>query len=262
MLRSLITAASGMKAQQLQVDTIANNIANANTHGFKKSRLSFRSLLYETIREPGAPSGGTQMDVTGLQVGTGTDISGSAKNFGQGGLEATDNPLDLAIEGDGFFKVQMPDGSERYTRNGSFNLDNNGQVVTKEGYLVQPAVTIPSDAIGVAVSADGIVSYTNGPGEPLVAAGQLLLTRFANPAGLKSQGGNYYTESAGSGTPADGPAATAGAGTIHGKHLERSNVATVDELVGLIVAQRNYEVNSRAIKVSDQMLQEVNQLIR
>lgn len=262
MLRSLMTAASGMKAQQMQVDTIANNIANANTHGFKKSRLSFRSLLYETIREPGAPVGGTQMDATGLQIGTGTEIAGSYKNFAQGGLEFTDNALDLAIEGDGFFKVQLPDGSDRYTRNGSFRIDGNGQVVTTEGYLVQPAVTIPAESVGIAVSADGVVSYTTGPGEPLEQAGQLLLTRFANPAGLKSQGGSYFSETASSGTPTDTPPATAGAGTIHSKHLERSNVATVDELVGLIVAQRNYEVNSRAIKVSDQMLQEVNQLIR
>jgi len=262
MLRSLMTAASGMKAQQMQVDTIANNIANVNTNGFKRSRLSFRSLLYQTIREPGAPTSSNQSDVTGLQVGSGTEVSGSSKIFSQGELQATGGSLDIAIRGEGFFRVSLPNGELRYTRTGSFRKDATGQIVTAEGYRLDGAPTIPLDATSVIIGTDGTVSTMSGNDQLPTEIGTLTLTRFANPAGLKAQGGNYYSETLSSGTPQQVAVDENGTGTLEQGFLERSNVQTVDELVALIIAQRNYEVNSRAIKVSDEMLQQVNQLIR
>jgi flagellar basal-body rod protein FlgG len=262
MLRSLMTAASGMKAQQMQVDTIANNIANVNTDGFKKSRLSFRSLLYETIREPGAPTSSNQNDVTGLQVGSGTEVSGSSKIFGQGELQSGGGPLDIAIRGEGFFRVTLPNGELRYTRAGGFRKDATGQIVTPEGYQLDGAPTIPQDATAVIIGTDGVISTMSGTDQLPTELGTLTLTRFANPSGLKAQGGNYYSETLSSGTPRQATVDENGTGTLEQGFLERSNVQTVDELVALIIAQRNYEVNSRAIKVSDEMLQQVNQLIR
>jgi flagellar basal-body rod protein FlgG len=262
MLRALMTAASGMKAQQMQVDTIANNIANVNTHGFKQSRLSFRSLLYETMREPGAPSASNAIDASGLQIGTGTEVAGSMKVFKQGDLEQTGGPLDLAIQGEGFFAVQLPNGELRYTRSGSFRRDETGQIMTSEGYRLANAPAIPADSVLVVVAEDGTIASTNREDEIPGQLGQIQITRFANPAGLKAQGGNYFSPTASSGQPQQTTATQNGAGSIHQGYLERSNVATVDELVALIVAQRNYEVNSRAIRVSDEMLQQVNQLVR
>jgi len=262
MLRSLMTAASGMRAQQLQVDTIANNIANVNTHGFKRTRLSFSSLLYETLREPGAPVSATQVDATGLQIGTGTEISGSLRVFEQGAMEPTGGALDLAIQGPGFFRVQLPNGEDRYTRNGSFRLDAQGRFVTTEGYTLAGAPPIPDGAINIVVAEDGTVAYLDAAdGEPQTL-GQLELSRFSNPTGLKAQGGNYLSETISSGARTGATPGQDGAGTIQQGQLERSNVSAVDELVGLIVAQRNYEVNSRAIRVSDEMLQQVNQLVQ
>lgn len=261
MLRSMMTAASGMKAQQMQVDSIANNIANVNTHGFKKSRLSFRSLLYQTFREPGAPSAANQIDATGLQIGSGVEISGSMKVWTPGELELTGGNLDLAIRGEGFFRVILPNGEERYTRNGSFRRDLNGQIVTSEGYPLEGSPTIPQEAIGVVIATDGTVSAMV-EGQPPAQVGQIQLHRFSNPAGLKAQGGNYFSETASSGVPQASVGGQNGAGTFEQGMLERSNVQTVDELVSLIVAQRNYEVNSRAIRVSDDMLQQTNQLVR
>lgn len=257
-----MTAASGMKAQQLQVDTIANNIANANTEGFKKSRLSFRSLLYQTMREPGAIAAGSQMDATGLQVGTGTEIAGSLKVFQQGELSQTNGQLDVAVQGEGFFRIRLPNGELRYTRNGGFRLDGNGSIVTTEGYQVDGAPTVPTDTIAILVAEDGTISVTNREDQPPSQIGNLLLHRFANPTGLKAQGRSYYSETASSGAAQAQTPGQNGAGLVLQGFVERSNVSTVDELVGLIVAQRNYEVNSRAIKVSDEMLQQVNQLIR
>ena len=262
MMRSLMTAASGMKAQQLQVDTIANNIANVNTHGFKKSRLSFRSMLYQTMREPGAPAASNQTDATGLQIGTGVEIAGSAKVFTPGELEQTGNQMDLSIRGEGFFRVQLPNGETRYTRNGSFRQDISGQIVTSEGYPLEGGPTLPPDALGIVVGTDGTVSAITREDQAPTQIGTIQVHRFANPAGLKAQGGNYYSETASSGSSIASVGGQNGAGTVEQGMLERSNVQTVDELVSLIVAQRNYEVNSRAIKVSDEMLQQVNQLIR
>ncbi len=262
MLRALMTAASGMKAQQMQVDTIANNIANVSTTGFKQSRLSFRSLLYETLREPGAPSAANAVDSSGLQIGTGTEVSGSMKIFKQGDLEQTGGTFDVAIEGEGFFAVQIPNGELRYTRSGSFRRDEAGQIVTAEGYRLANAPSIPSDSILVVIAEDGTLSSTSREDQVPSQLGQLQITRFANPAGLKAQGGNFYSPTASSGQPVQSTPTQNGAGSLHQGYLERSNVSTVDELVALIVAQRNYEVNSKGIRVADEMLQQVNALIR
>ncbi|MEZ6014530.1 MAG: flagellar basal-body rod protein FlgG [Planctomycetota bacterium] len=261
MIRSLYTAASGMKAQQFQVDTIANNIANVNTAGFKKSQLSFRSLLYQTYREPGLPIANNQNDVTGLQIGSGTEVSGSRKLMGQGILEPTGNTLDLGIEGPGFFEITLPSGENRYTRNGTFRQDSEGRLVTAEGYRLSDQIAIPGDALGVTISADGTVSSL-GANNELTPVGAVRIHIFANPTGLKAMGGSYYSKTGSSGDPEARQAATQGAGELKSGYLERSNVETVDELVALIVAQRNYEVNSRAIRVSDEMLAQVTQLVQ
>jgi flagellar basal-body rod protein FlgG len=262
MIRAMMTAASGMKAQQAQVDTIANNIANANTAGFKKSELSFRALLYQTVREPGAETAQGQRDPTGLQFGTGTEVSGSTKIFQQGEMEPTPNPLGVAIAGDGFFQVRMPDGSLRYSRDGGFHRDADGSMVTSEGYYLDPRIQIPDDALSVSMGEDGIVTAQLSSATTPVQLGQITLYRFPNAGGLKAVGGNYYQETAGSGQPIQATPGRDGAGTLKQGYRERSNVQVVDELVGLILAQRNYEVSSRAIRVGDEMLQQTNQLIR
>ena len=262
MIRALMTAASGMKAQQMQVDTIANNIANANTSGFKKSELSFRALLYQTYREPGAPTSASQRDPIGLQVGSGTEVAGSTKIFQQGELEPTASHFDLAIVGEGFFRVRLPSGEYRYTRDGSFHLDDVGTLVSSEGYPLDSAPTIPSDAIEVTVGDDGTIAVITPEGGAPSNVGQLKLFRFPNPTGLKAQGGNYLSETAASGAAQQSDPGLQGTGILRQGYRERSNVQVVDELVGLIVAQRNYEVNSRAIRVSDEMLQQVNQMVR
>lgn len=262
MIRALMTAASGMKAQQLQVDTIANNIANVNTTGFKKNELAFREMLYQTMREPGAPTGQSQMAPTGLQVGSGAEIASSIKLFKQGEVVPTGNPLDLAIVGPGFFKVKPGEGDDRYTRDGTLRLDGTGTIVTSEGYQLQPAVRIPPDATEVIISEDGQVSVMKSDGGLPEAIGTISLFRFSNAAGLKAQGGNLYSETASSGNASEAQPGISGTGTIRQGAVERSNVQVVDELVSLILAQRNYEINSRAIRVSDDMLQQVNNMVR
>jgi flagellar basal-body rod protein FlgG len=262
MIRALMTAASGMKAQQLQVDTIANNIANVNTTGFKKNELAFREMLYQTMREPGAPTGQSQMAPTGLQVGSGAEVASSMKLFKQGEIVPTSNPLDLAIVGEGFFKVKPGEADVRYTRDGAFRMDASGTLVNSEGYPLQPAVVVPPDATEVIISEDGQVSVMKGDGGVPTNIGAIQLFRFANSSGLRAQGGNLYSETASSGAVQDAAPGIAGTGTIRQKALERSNVQVVDELVALILAQRNYEINSRAIRVSDDMLQQVNNMVR
>ena len=260
MTRALLTAASGMKAQQMKVDAIANNIVNANTAGYKKSGLSFRSLLYQTFREPGAPTGAGRVNPSGLQVGSGTEIADSFKNHSQGILEPTGGAYDIAIEGPGYFEVLIPNGESRYTRDGSFRIDGQGTIVSPEGYPLQGAPTIPQDAIQVSISADGIVSWLTSQGGTPQGNAQLNLVRFANPAGLKAQGGNLFSETVSSGAAQTQLPGQSGTGMVRQGYRERSNVQVVDELVELIVAQRTYEVNSRAIRVSDEMLQQLNQL--
>ena len=261
MIRSLYTAASGMKAQQMQVDTIANNIANVNTSGFKKSRLSFRSLLYQTYREPGLPLANNQNDVTGLQIGSGVEVSGSRKMMSQGVLENTNEELDLAIEGRGYFEVQLQNGERRYTRNGTFRQDFNGRIVTAEGYLLTDSIAIPADNQGISITPDGQV-LSRGEDNEMENIGTIRVHVFANEGGLRAAGNNYCQPTSASGQPQQSQPGLQGAGNIRQRALERSNVETVDELVSLIVAQRNYEVNSRAIRVSDEMLQQINQLVR
>jgi flagellar basal-body rod protein FlgG len=232
-----MTAASGMKAQQMQVDSIANNIANANTSGFKKTQLSFRSLLYQTLREPGAPVTSSQMNPTGLQIGSGTEVAGSFMDFHQGELEPTGGMYDLALQGTGFFRIRLPNGEFRYTRDGSFRIDGNGQIVTPEGYVVETAPTIPTDTIAVTVGEDGTVAVIDSDGAPPQTVGTLNVFRFPNPAGLKAQGGNLFSETASSGASQQTQPGLNGAGTLR-------------------------QGNSRAIRASDEMLQQVNQMIR
>ncbi len=262
MIRAMMTAASGMKAQQAQVDTIANNIANANTAGFKKSELGFRALLYQTVREPGATTAQGQRDPTGLQFGTGTEVSGSTKIFQQGEMEPTPNPLGIAIQGDGFFQVRLPNGELRFSRDGGFHRDVDGSLVTAEGYFLEPRIQIPNDAVAVSFGEDGTVSAQLASSPTPAQLGQIPLFRFPNAGGLKASGGNLYSETGGSGQAIQGTPGRDGAGTLKQGFRERSNVQVVDELVGLILAQRNYEVSSRAIRVGDEMLQQTNQLIR
>ena len=257
-----MTAASGMKAQQKQVDTIANNIANVNTGGYKRSDLTFRSLLYQTYQEPGAPTAQASMAPTGLQIGSGVEISGSRRSFRQGELMPTDGDFHMAINGQGFFQVMLPNGELFYTRDGHFQRDGNGDVVTSEGYKLQTMPKIGPEVIEVSIAEDGTVTTRTSESDIGSQAGQISLFRFANPEGLKAQGNNLYSETASSGTGAAQAPGDTGTGRIIHKHVERSNVEVVDELVGLIMAQRNYEVNSRAVQASDEMLQQTNQMIR
>jgi len=262
MIRAMMTSASGMKAQQKMVDTIANNIANVNTGGFKRSSLSFRSLLYQTYQEPGAATSQQGMNPTGLQIGSGVEISGSRKGFRQGDLEPTAAPFDIAINGQGFFQVRLPNGDLRFTRDGSFQRDGNGVVVTSDGYPLETFPNIGPDVIDITIAEDGTVTTRESDSDVGTIAGQLSLFRFANPEGLKAQGGNLFSETASSGRGQQQIPGFEGTGRLVHQHLERSNVEVVDELVGLIMAQRNYEVNSRAVRASDEMLQQVNQMIR
>ena len=262
MNRAMRTAASGMLAQQTQVDTIANNIANVNTAAFKKNRVNFRSLLYHTMREPGATTAGAQMVPTGLQVGSGTEISSSIKLMAQGDLEPTGNEFDIGIQGEGFFKIDLGNGEFRYTRDGAFRKDSNGDMVTVDGFKLADGINIPADAMSISIGQDGTVGVTLA-GTPLPSnVGQIQLTRFANPSGLKAEGQNFYSVTGSSGAPQDLVAGQDGTGFIRHRFLERSNVFVVDELITLIQAQRNYEVNSRTIRVGDEMLQQVSNLIQ
>ena len=258
MMRALWSAASGMTAQQLSVDTIANNLANVNTTGFKRSRVDFQDLLYQTMRVPGSVVAEGAQIPTGIQVGLGARAAATQKMFEQGDFQQTEAPFDLVIEGDGFFQILRPDGSIAYTRAGSFKLDGNGSVVTSDGYSLEPATVIPPDAISVSVGTDGTVScYLAGEAEPQVL-GNIQLVKFANPAGLLSIGRSLYETSAASGQPTTGTPGLDGFGTISQGYLEMSNVKVVEEMVNMIVAQRAYEANSKAIQIADEMLQTAN----
>jgi flagellar basal-body rod protein FlgG len=261
MIRAMRTAASGMLAQQTQVDTIANNIANVNTTGFKKNRVNFRSLLYSTMREPGARTTATNTNPTGLQVGSGTEVSSSIKLHLQGDPEATGNQFDLMITGDGFFKIDLGNGDFRYTRDGSFRRDGNGDLVTVDGFKLVPPITLPQEATDMVVALDGTVQVKLPNTDNLQQNGQISVYRFPNPAGLKAQGSNFFSETASSGDEVQQVPGQGGAGFVRQGFLERSNTSVVDELIALIQAQRNYEVNSRTIQVSDEMLQQAAQLI-
>src|SRR5688572_6372623 len=260
MIRSLWISKTGLDAQQTQMDVTANNLANVSTSGFKRSRAVFEDLLYQTIRQPGAQSSGQTQLPSGLQLGTGVRTVATERLFTQGNLQQTQNPMDIAIQGNGFFAVQMPDGSAAYTRDGSFQVNAQGQLVTSSGFAVQPAITIPANTLSVSVSRDGIVNVSRAGQTGLTQVGQIQLTGFMNPAGLQSMGENLYTETAASGTPGANTPGTNGMGLLSQGYVETSNVNVVEELVGMIQTQRAYEINSKAIQASDQMLQKLTQL--
>lgn len=262
MIRGLWTAATGMQAQQLNIDVTANNIANVNTTGFKKSRADFQDLLYENLREAGSASSEATEVPTGIQVGHGTRTAAVQKLFSQGSYQNTENELDLAIEGDGFFQVIQPNGETAYTRAGSFKLDSDGRIVTSDGFPLEPEMTIPSDAVSVTVGVDGTVSAVLAGDTAATEIGTLQLARFTNPAGLNSIGRNLYMPTSASGDALTGTAGEDGLGTISQGFLEMSNVNIVAELVNMISAQRAYELNSRTIRAADEMLQAASQLKR
>lgn len=260
MIRSLWIAKTGLDAQQTQMDVISNNLANVSTTGFKRSRAVFEDLLYQTMRQPGAQSSQQTQLPSGLQIGTGVRPVATERIFTQGNLKQTDNSKDIAIQGAGFFEVALPDGTAAYTRDGSFQINSEGQLVTSSGFLIQPAITIPADAQSVTVGRDGTVSIT----QPGVAAptqvGTLQLVTFMNPAGLESKGENLYVETGASGAPNVNAPGTNGAGLLVQGYVETSNVNVVEEMVNMIQTQRAYEINSKAITTSDQMLQRLAQL--
>jgi flagellar basal-body rod protein FlgG len=251
-----------MQAQTMNIDVIANNLANVSTSGFKKSRTDFQDLLYDTLQAPGAPSSdGTQVP-TGLQVGHGVRTVAVSKVFSAGDYQNTKNELDLAISGDGFFQILRPDGSIGYTRAGSFKLDSDGRIVTPDGFPLEPEMTIPTDAINVTVGVDGTVSVIQAGDANPVEIGTIELVRFANPAGLMATGKNLFLESLSSGDAIPGTAGQDGFGYIDQGFLEMSNVSVVDEMVNMITAQRAYEVNSKVIQTADDMLQMANNVKR
>jgi len=262
MMRSLWTASTGMAAQSLNVDVISNNIANVNTNGFKRGRANFQDLMYQQIKAPGseASSAGTQLP-TGIQVGLGVRTAGVASIFSEGSFQQTDNPLDLTIQGRGFFQIQLPSGDTAYTRAGSFSIDAQGQVVTQNGDLVQPGITVPADAQTVQVSADGTVSAVQPAGTQTIL-GQIQIADFINPSGLTHLGANLFQTSNASGEPVIGNPSENGLGSIGQGMLEMSNVSMVEEMVNLIAGQRAYEMNSKAIQAADEMLQTANNVRR
>ena len=259
MMRALYSAASGMIAQQYNMDTISNNLANVDTTGFKGNYAHFQDLIYQQLQAPGAPVGPSIVPV-GQDVGLGVKVGSSEKLFTQGSLVQTSDPLDVAVEGDGFFQVTLPDGTTAYTRDGSFKEDASGAVVTADGYFIQPQITIPQNAISVQVGQDGTVTaQVPGSNQPQ-QLGQVTLARFVNNAGLEPLGTNLFRETAASGPPIVTQPGLNGAGILQGGYLENSNVQIVNEIVNMIVAQRAYEANSKAIGASDQRLQTAIQI--
>ncbi|MBI5889472.1 MAG: flagellar basal-body rod protein FlgG [Nitrosomonadales bacterium] len=260
MIRSLWISKTGLEAQQTQMDVISNNLANVSTTGFKRSRAVFEDLLYQNLRQPGAQSSQQTQVPSGLQIGTGVRPIAAERIHTQGNLQQTSNLLDVAIQGDGFFQVLMPDGTTAYTRDGSFQRDSQGQIVTANGFVVQPAITIPANATTVTIGQDGVVTVTQPGVAAPVQVGSLQLATFINASGLESKGQNLYLETAASGTPSTNVPGTNGAGTLSQGYVETSNVNVVEELVNMIQAQRAYEINSKAISTSDQMLQKLSQM--
>ena len=261
MIRALFSAASGMNAQQTNVENIANNIANANTAGFKARRAQFQDLLYQNLIQPGAAATQNTVVPTGLQLGLGTRAVSNEVIFSQGDFTETDNPLDLVIQGNGFFQVQMASGQIAYTRAGTFHLNNTGQIVDPNGNLLDPPITIPQNALSITVGSDGTVSYTL-PGQAAAQqGGQIQLANFVNPSGLNSVGQSLFQQTDASGAPVIGPpGGSDGVGTLMQGFVEQSNVSIVQEFVNLIVSQRAYEANSKVVKAADDMYSQVNNL--
>ncbi|CUU23663.1 flagellar basal-body rod protein FlgG [Duffyella gerundensis] len=260
MIRSLWIAKTGLDAQQTNMDVISNNLANVSTNGFKRSRAVFEDLMYQTMRQPGAQSSEQTTLPSGLQIGTGVRPVATERLHSQGNLSKTDNSKDVAINGQGFFQVQMPDGTLAYTRDGSFQVDQNGQLVTNAGFPVQPAITVPANALSITIARDGVVSVTQQGQAAPAQVGQLTLTTFINNSGLDSIGENLYQETQASGTPTESTPGLNGAGVIYQGYVETSNVNVAEELVSMIQTQRAYEINSKAISTSDEMLQKLSQL--
>jgi flagellar basal-body rod protein FlgG len=261
-IRALYTAASGMNAQQANIDNIAHNLANVNTTGFKKARVEFEDLVYQQLKAPGSPTSSEAEAPIGLEAGLGSRAVATARHFATGSLRATQSPLDLAIEGQGFFQVTLPGGETGYTRAGALHLNGQGQIVTAEGYSLEPQLTIPANATSVSISKDGIVSVAIPGQNSTQQVGTIELATFQNAAGLLARGGNLFTATTASGDPTTGVPGTDGLGTLAQGFLEDSNVSVVEEMVNMILGQRAYEANSRVIRTADEMLQQVNNLAR
>jgi len=260
MIRSLWIARTGLDAQQTQLDVISNNLANVSTNGFKRGRAVFEDLLYQPLRQPGAQSSQQTQIPSGLQLGTGVRPVSTARIFTQGNIQKTDNSLDVAVQGNGFFQVLLPDGTTGYTRDGSFQKDNQGQIVTADGYPVQPNITIPANALTVSIGTDGTVSITQSGTAATTQIGSIQLATFINPGGLQSIGQNLFLETAASGTPTPNTPGTNGAGIVNQGYVETSNVNVAEELVTMIQTQRAYELNSKVVSTSDAMLGRLTQL--
>lgn len=262
MFRALWTSASGMTAQQTNLDVISHNMANVNTVGYKKMRPTFQELLYQTIRDPGAPTSPITRNPSGFQVGLGVYISDTYGIFTQGNFTQTGNQLDLAIQGDGFFKVIMPDGTIAYTRSGQFRIDAEGRIVNSEGYPIDPEIIIPQDAVSIGIGPDGTVTVLRENSTYVEEVGRIELARFVNPAGLRRIGNNLYLQTDASGEPIIDYPGNQGLGTLLQGYLESSNVNIVEEMVNLIIAQRAYEFNSKGITAADEMLAQAANLRR
>ena len=262
MQSSLFIGATGMEAQRVNIDVISNNLANVNTSGFKRSRADFQELMYQTNQAAGSETAvGTEVP-TGIQIGLGVEPASVQKIFQQGGLTLTDNPLDLAIEGDGFFQILLPDGETGYTRAGNFKLDSQGQIVNSEGNPMEPSITIPSNTLSITITSDGTVSALEAGNLTPTTVGQIELARFTNPGGLQAMGKNIFMPSGSSGSITTANPGTDGLGTVNQGFVEMSNVNIVEEMVNMIVSQRAYELNSKVVQTSDQMLQMANNIIR
>lgn len=262
MLRALYTAATGMEAQQINIDTIANNIANVNTTGFKQARAEFQDLLYQNVRPAGTAASTSTEYPTGLQVGLGARPVATTRVYRQGDFRQTGNPLDLVIEGKGFFQVRLPSGETAYTRDGSLHLNKEGTIVTADGDPLEPQITIPTDAQEIVIAADGTVSITQSGQSTAQQVGTIQIASFQNPSGLSGVGRNLLMATTASGDPVPGNPGENGLGRVNQGFLEQSNVNVVEEMVNMIIAQRAYEVNSRAVRVADDMLSQINNLVR
>ena len=262
MIRALYTAASGMNAQQANIDNVAHNLANVNTTGFKKSRVEFEDLVYQQLKAPGTATSQETEAPVGLEAGLGSRPVAIARNFSAGNLRSTQGPLDVAIEGAGFFQVTLPGGETGYTRAGTLHLSGQGQIVTADGFAIEPAITIPANAVSVSISKDGIVSVQLSDQQASQQVGTIELANFQNPAGLQARGGNIFVATTASGDPQTGVPGTDGLGTLAQGFVEDSNVSVVEEMVNMILGQRAYEANSKVIRAADEMLQQINNLPR
>ena len=262
MIRALYTAASGMNAQQTNIDNVAHNLANVNTTGFKKARVEFEDLVYQEMRAAGASASATTEAPIGLEVGLGTRAVATARNFSAGNLRTTSAPLDVAIQGNGFFQITLPDGTTGYTRAGTFHLDAQGLMVTSEGYGIEPQITVPQNTTSLTISKDGMVTATVAGQTDSQQLGTIEIANFANPGGLRPLGGNLFTPTTASGEPETGAPGIDGRGTLQQGFVEDSNVSVVEEMVNMILGQRAYEANSKVVKAADEMLQQVNTLVR